>query len=848
MKQFNPRALSLAVALLISSWVAAQNTALISGAWENGANWSSGAAPVATDAVVVPAGLAMTVNAAGDLCASLTIANGGSVTINNGDGLAIGGFLSNAGALSAVAGSTMTFNGTANSTITGGGSYTIAGTVVLDMGSPATYLDVQDVNFITGINTGAKYYFTFIQGTWRMDNAGSLKDSYNSGSANALTIPYGVVIESDQGVTNLCRNAPSGSAILSGQLFMNGGTVTVQTGQALNSGQDFRYKVNGGTPQLYVSSGTLYIGAGFNANSGADYIDFHMTGGTVVVAEDGYSAAMTFQLANNVGGKTFMSGGLITLQDACNAATADLDMGGANVAATLYSVTGGTVQLGYASTQAGATYFGINAEPATNYPNITFQSGTAKTVSAWNNGVINMLSLYINSNMTFNASGFSTVNIMSNNGTFAFDNEGTFTPGTNTVEFTGSTNQLISSSALANVTLYNLKIANTSGNVTLGVNTTVSNQLSFTSGLLDASKKTLTLSNGAVAVTGASGSAYVITGNGFNTLGNMNIDALPVNTATLFPIGTASYYLPAYVNPGTNAGTAYSTYVFTGATTNGKASGPLFSATILSNMLSAIWNIGQTAGAGSATLNLDWTTAETALEGAIFQTAGTNIGIIQYLGAGTGWSTPSGTGNVATATSSSAFSSFSQFAVVDNLFVLPVVVADFNAALNNDNTALLTWSASDEMEIGDFEVQRSTDGSNFSTIGTVQANATESDYSLIDPHPATGVNYYRLLVQQTDGSVSYSNIRTVDLSSTAAIGIYPNPTANQINVSVTNATPDLNIRLVSLTGQVLQSITPGATGASVTTINVSQYPAAIYLVQLVNSQKVLQVSSVMVTH
>jgi hypothetical protein len=398
------------------------------------------------------------------------------------------------------------------------------------------------------------------------------------------------------------------------------------------------------------------------------------------------------------------------------------------------------------------------------------------------------------------------------------------------------------------VTFYNLKIANTSGNVQLGVNTTVSNLLSFTSGLLDASKKTLTLTNGAVAVTGASASKYVITGNGFANFGNMNIAALPVNTATLFPIGTATYYLPAYVNPGTNAGTTYSAYVFTGATTNAKANGAAFSPTILSNMLNTIWNISQTAGAGSATLNLDWTTAETALEGAIFQTAGTGIGIIQYLGAGSGWSTPTGTGNVATATSASTFSSFSQFAVVDNLFILPVVVSDFNAVLNNDHTALLSWSASDEMEIGDFEVQRSTDGSNFSTIGTVQAISTESDYSLIDPNPASGVNYYRLLIQETDGSVGYSNIRTVDLSSTAAIGIYPNPTANQINVSVSNATPDLTIRLVSLTGQVLQSITPGATGASVTMINVSQYPAAIYLVQLVNSQKVLQVSSVMVTH
>jgi hypothetical protein len=65
---------------------------------------------------------------------------------------------------------------------------------------------------------------------------------------------------------------------------------------------------------------------------------------------------------------------------------------------------------------------------------------------------------------------------------------------------------------------------------------------------------------------------------------------------------------------------------------------------------------------------------------------------------------------------------------------------------------------------------------------------------------------------------------------------------------VSNATPDLCIRLVSLTGQVLETVKPGVTGASVSTIDVRHYPAAIYLVQLSTSGKVLQVASVVVHH
>ncbi len=123
---------------------------------------------------------------------------------------------------------------------------------------------------------------------------------------------------------------------------------------------------------------------------------------------------------------------------------------------------------------------------------------------AFNTGNINMLSLHVNANMTFDATGFPVVNIMSNNGTFAFDDEGGFIEANNTVSFSGSVPQLISSATLTNESFYNLTISNTSGHVILGVPVTVNNQLNFTSGLLDASNNSLTLSSGNVPVTGAS--------------------------------------------------------------------------------------------------------------------------------------------------------------------------------------------------------------------------------------------------------------------------------------------------------------------------------------------------------
>ena len=1056
--------------MLISGWAVANNTAITSGNWENGANWSSGVAPVVTDNIIVPAGIVMTVNAVGDVCGSLTIANSGSVLIAANQSLAIGGNLNNAGTFTASAGCTVTFNGAANSTLTGGGSYSIAGTIVLNMGSAATSLDVQDANFISGINSGGNYYFTFIRGTWRMDNAGTLNDSYNSGSTNALTIPYGVTIESDNGTMNLAKNGTmatigngistygQSNIILSGKLFINGGTVDVALGQpasnnssqTLSMGVDLQYYVNGGTPQLYIASGTLNLGSGFDYYGNADYIDFHMTGGTIIAAIDGSCFMGTFQLNDVVGGKTFMSGGLIELTDASWGNYPDADLGGANVASTLYSVTGGTVQFGTPASANAGTFFSFEAWPTTNYPNFDFESGISKTIQPLNNGDFRMFSLTANANMTFNVADYFTgnstknVTIDGNNGTWAFDDEGGFVQGTCTLNFIGSINQAINSASLSNDAFYNLVIANTGGattfvsgalntlniagtltinsgnfsagtmtilnvtgnttlnggtfnapatisesgnwtnngggfvpgagtvnftsgggqaingtvaaqtfynittnlsagqtlstggstitltaqnftettgnfvapptlklngslilsagnftsganmtvggnftnnsgnfaqgantvslngsaaqtiggtaattfnnltisnsggNVILGVASTVTNQLAFTSGLMDASNYPLTITSG-VPVTGASTNSYIIVGNGVSMTGLLTIDNLPANATMTFPIGTPTYYLPVTLNPGTNLGEGFSVYVFAPASSNAIYGGPVFSPALAAGILGAIWNISQSAGLGNATLGVNWASSGSALEGSSFQTAGTNIGISQYLGGF--WQTATGNGNVATTSATSTFGTFTQFLVNTQNFVLPVGVTDFNAILNSNKTVGLTWDASG-IGFSKFDVERSNNGIDWTTIGSVAADAANADgqYSFTDLSPLAGINYYRLFNQQIDGSSSYTYIRTVNLPDVGSISIYPNPTSDRINVSLSNATPDLCIRLVSLSGQVLQSLKPGVTGASVATISVQHYPAAIYFVELVNTEKVVQVSSVLVSH
>ncbi len=303
------------------------------------------------------------------------------------------------------------------------------------------------------------------------------------------------------------------------------------------------------------------------------------------------------------------------------------------------------------------------------------------------------------------------VNITGNNGTFAFDDEGGFIQANSTVTFSGSVPQLISSTSLTNEIFYNLTISNTLGNVILGIPVTVTNQLSFTSGLLDASNNSITLLSGNIPVIGASSSNYVITGNGVTTTGQLFINNLSTNTSTLFPIGTASYYLPAMVNTGANAGNSYSAFVFQGLTTNALENGPSFSAGVLSKSLAAEWNLSQTTGSGNASLTLNWASSGTAFEGSAFQSYGLNIGISQYTAGA--WQMATGNGNVATQTATSTFNGFAQLSVVGNGVILPILLSDFNAVLKTDNSVNLTWEYGDNGGIQDFIVQKSNNGQNW---------------------------------------------------------------------------------------------------------------------------------------
>ncbi|MDF3029274.1 MAG: hypothetical protein K0S23_3581 [Fluviicola sp.] len=136
---------------------------------------------------------------------------------------------------------------------------------------------------------------------------------------------------------------------------------------------------------------------------------------------------------------------------------------------------------------------------------------------------------------------------------------------------------------------------------------------------------------------------------------------------------------------------------------------------------------------------------------------------------------------------------------------LPVELVYFDAALTNGQVAL-TWQTASEFNSSYFDVLRSDDAKNWSSIGTVAAGGTSQtslDYSLLDQSPLPGVSYYRLKQVDSNGSFDLSEIQSVNNSRKVnQVKIYPNP-ADKGLVTVASDEPITDLIVFNALGKVV---------------------------------------------
>jgi hypothetical protein len=126
----------------------------------------------------------------------------------------------------------------------------------------------------------------------------------------------------------------------------------------------------------------------------------------------------------------------------------------------------------------------------------------------------------------------------------------------------------------------------------------------------------------------------------------------------------------------------------------------------------------------------------------------------------------------------------------------------------------LNWTSADESGVT-YNVQHSTDGINFTTIGIVNGTGNGSgttNYTFTDPNVISGRNFYRL--EMAGGNLLsktiYSSIAYINLSELVSnIPVaYPNPAHDHfyIRISGDNSNKTYVVTVADLTGQVIYSI------------------------------------------
>lgn len=188
------------------------------------------------------------------------------------------------------------------------------------------------------------------------------------------------------------------------------------------------------------------------------------------------------------------------------------------------------------------------------------------------------------------------------------------------------------------------------------------------------------------------------------------------------------------------------------------------------------------------------------------------------------------------------------------LNVVPVEFVSFSASAQNGKVDL-AWQTASETNNKGFEVERSLDNKNFTSVGYVGGRGTTTQtsvYNFSDKFDVNGTVYYRLKQIDFDGTTAFSN--TIEVESNLITGFemfqnYPNPFNPSTTIKFTVAESGVaSLKVFNVTGeQVANLFNQTVEKGTVYTVNfdASKLNSGVYFAQLSQGSNVKNIKLIL---
>ena len=166
---------------------------------------------------------------------------------------------------------------------------------------------------------------------------------------------------------------------------------------------------------------------------------------------------------------------------------------------------------------------------------------------------------------------------------------------------------------------------------------------------------------------------------------------------------------------------------------------------------------------------------------------------------------------------------------------LPLELLNFTANKKGED-CFLEWQTTKEINVDRFEIERSLNGREYSSIGKMKAGLNK--YSFTDMKPFNAINYYRIKMIDRDGRFTYSPIRIVSNNNGLTVRIYPIPAKDELNIQIQSDIKEkAEITVTDILGKTVITNSVGlAAGVNIYSINVKQAGKGVYYLKIVTSK------------